>query len=626
MTISALLRRWVGALSASSWLTLTRPLPSASVVGREGTRARLLLAAVSITALTIGLADPAQVDGAAFTVTLLAMAATAAASLVPACWPFLNRFGGLLMAGGIVALIAFSGGADSPYDALHGMLLIYATMFYGTGRLAVTAALLVVLFMAPALAAAGGPGGQQQLLHTLVEVGVWAAVAAVVHGLMRKLRERHRELRASEQRYRSLFDDNPDAVFSLDRSGSFTSMNAAGGWLLGVDPEALIGRHFGACVVPAELPAVTERFVAALGGQSQNYELTMLDADGCEIAGAATNVPIMAGDAVVGVHGIVKDISHRKALEDRLAHAALHDSLTGLANRTLLADRALQALQVSERTGEPIALLALDLDGFKPVNDTHGHLAGDALLKEVATRMAACSRPGDTLARLGGDEFAVLLPAADRSAAVTVAQRVIDVVSAPVRIGRADVVVGASVGIAVSTSIRGGVEALLRDADTAMYAAKRTGRGRLVVFGTDLDESDRAGLAVRPADARAWARYLSDLQAEVERQRDGGVLPFRARVPESVLRVQHTLLAAVDELPQDAEEASLPLPDAAGLEELYFHQTMVHSWADSLVREGILQVRRPAEVDRFWSRLGTALGEVRPQLPPAVPPGGSALG
>ena len=174
---------------------------------------------------------------------------------------------------------------------------------------------------------------------------------------------------------------------------------------------------------------------------------------------------------------------HEQQLSQELAHQALHDPLTGLANRALFADRLEHALRVSRRSGSSIALLMLDLDRFKVVNDLHGHAVGDRLLVELAGRLRQGVRPGDTVARLGGDEFAVLLPAADEDDAVPIAERLLAAMNDPWRIENIPVTVGASIGIAVADPPpAGNADQLYRDADTAMYAGKRGGRGGYRVF------------------------------------------------------------------------------------------------------------------------------------------------
>lgn len=173
-------------------------------------------------------------------------------------------------------------------------------------------------------------------------------------------------------------------------------------------------------------------------------------------------------------------MSHRQKHLFGLAH---FDQLTELPNRTLLLDRLEQALSVSSRSQRKISLLFIDLDGFKPVNDTYGHHTGDRLLKEVATRLQACIRDGDTAARLGGDEFVVMLPESDVELAAMVAQRILDKLRLPYALGVNNVDgLSGSVGIAAYPEHAGSLDDLLHAADQAMYAAKKAGKDRFAVF------------------------------------------------------------------------------------------------------------------------------------------------
>jgi diguanylate cyclase (GGDEF)-like protein/PAS domain S-box-containing protein len=179
---------------------------------------------------------------------------------------------------------------------------------------------------------------------------------------------------------------------------------------------------------------------------------------------------------------LIEDVTARRAAQDALTHRALHDPLTGLPNRALFADRLEHALTDAHRTGLRSGLVYLDLDGFKHVNDTAGHAAGDELLQQVAARLRQCLRPGDTLARLGGDEFAVLCPGSS-GAATVVAERLLHALRAPVVLAAGTYCVSASLGVTL-TLPQDSADTAVQRADAAMYAAKRSGKDQVRVDPT----------------------------------------------------------------------------------------------------------------------------------------------
>jgi diguanylate cyclase (GGDEF)-like protein/PAS domain S-box-containing protein len=224
-------------------------------------------------------------------------------------------------------------------------------------------------------------------------------------------------------------------------------------------------------------------------GERWTGELPMYAADGTEMLVWQVMTPTMRADGSIHqVSTVGRDVTERKRFESDLAHAATHDSLTGLPNRALLLDHLELELARAEREGRLVALLFLDLDRFKQVNDTLGHDAGDELLTLAAQRISAVVRPADTVARMGGDEFVILCgDVEDQDHATAVAHRVAATIeSRPFQIGGADLTITSSIGIALSS---GNVhpEAILRDADAAMYRAKDLGRARLEIY----DESMR---------------------------------------------------------------------------------------------------------------------------------------
>jgi diguanylate cyclase (GGDEF)-like protein len=211
---------------------------------------------------------------------------------------------------------------------------------------------------------------------------------------------------------------------------------------------------------------------------------------------------ILTGDRgeIRGYVATVEDVTAETWAQDALAHRALHDALTDLPNRALLLDRLASALAERDRRGGALAVLFLDVDQFKLVNDSYGHSAGDVLLRELATRLQDHVRTGETVARLSGDEFVVLLPRVDgEDEAVSAAERIADVLMEPIWLGHTEAIVTVSVGVVVVDGAVDDANAVLRDADTAMYRAKDGGRARVEVFRDTLRDAARSRLDVSTA-------------------------------------------------------------------------------------------------------------------------------
>ncbi len=316
--------------------------------------------------------------------------------------------------------------------------------------------------------------------------------------LLRDLDESMRQLRHHEQRFRSLVQHASDLTLLVDAQGTVLYASPALQDLLGVQPAQAVGRPVAEVLRPDDA-SVVEHLLADVRADADTgvrRQLLAHHVDGSRrwLEALATNRLDDAG--VSGVILNIRDVTEARVLQDQLHHEATHDHLTGLPNRALLNERARRLLRDADQATRHVAVLLLDLDGFKAVNDELGHQVGDHLLVVVADRLRQCVRPTDTVARLGGDEFVVLLIGTTTAGAVAIAGRILEALSAPVMIEGRQVSARASIGVAVGSGEQ--FDALLHDADLAMYQAKRdpTGAGLHVIDHT----ADRTPPAARAAE------------------------------------------------------------------------------------------------------------------------------
>jgi diguanylate cyclase (GGDEF)-like protein/PAS domain S-box-containing protein len=289
-------------------------------------------------------------------------------------------------------------------------------------------------------------------------------------------------LRASGESFRRLFAANPHPMWVYDADTlAFLEVNQAAVTRYGYTREEFLAKRITDIRPPEDIPALLDDLQVRRTALEHSSAWRHVLKDGRLVDVEITSHALRFGDRDA-VLVAVQDVTERNKLEDQLRHQAFHDSLTSLANRALFADRVEHALRRRAGEGASVALLLLDLDDFKTVNDSLGHSVGDELLVAIARRIESCLRPGDTAARIGGDEFVVLLEdVASEDDATLVAERLIEAVGTPVRLAGKDVVVHASCGIALGGEVQQ-ADDLLRNADTAMYMAKASGRGHFTVF------------------------------------------------------------------------------------------------------------------------------------------------
>jgi diguanylate cyclase (GGDEF)-like protein/PAS domain S-box-containing protein len=291
------------------------------------------------------------------------------------------------------------------------------------------------------------------------------------------------ELQDTARALSAIVESTADAIWTKSAKGVIRTWNRGAEQLYGYPAEEVVGRH-GDLLQPWDASESVRLLSSVAEGETvRGLETVHRARSGAALPVSLTVSPLTGprGERL-GASVIARDISDRRALEEELTRQVLHDPLTGLPNRALLVDRLRQALAESARSHAPVAVMFLDLDRFKEVNDSLGHLAGDQLLMEVAQRISDTLRPSDTVARLGGDEFVVVCLGTDPDAAVRVAGRITDVLSEPMRFTGQVVNITASIGVVVSPPAEPDVEGLLESADAGMYEAKARGRARTQVF------------------------------------------------------------------------------------------------------------------------------------------------
>lgn len=436
-----------------------------------------------------------------------------------------------------------------------------------------------------------------------------------------------RQLRESEELHRFIVNSSPDLVYMLDRNGCFTFLNDRIDALLGYRKDELLGKHYSEIVHEEHLDnarfIVNERRTGERA--ARNVELRLKSrrprtgprvfqsqAVWMELTarGIYSDNRERTRESFVGTFGTARDITERKEAEQVINFQAYHDLLTHLPNRALLKDRLNLAITHARRNKRSLAVMFLDLDRFKVVNDTLGHSMGDRLLKAVANRLQSCLRQGDTLSRFGGDEFTLLLPEVrTRDDVVVIARKILDKIANPFVVDGHELFVGASIGIAMYPEAGDSVEALIQNADIAMYHIKGRGKNGYQFFSEEMNRefSTRLTLERELRNAisheelrvhyqplvRSTDGVISGVEALVRWQHpERGLLP-----PEEFLPVAEEvgLLTQLDRQVQAIAFADLARLHAAGFDEL---QMSVNLSSGQIEQENF--------VDQFAESLGFA--------------------
>lgn len=380
-------------------------------------------------------------------------------------------------------------------------------------------------------------------------------------------------LRHSEEYFRTLVRNALDIIMISDSNGIIRYISPSSQRILGYPPDSLIGQP-GATLAHADDLARVRHTLKDLSTSSEQiftFEIRVLHCDGSWRFIEATAHNLLQNPNIHGIVFNAHDITERKIAEESLQYQAFHDPLTGLPNRALFLDRLQQALARTERQHSAIAILFLDFDNFKVINDSLGHEAGDQLLLTVAERLCTCVRPGDTVARLGGDEFTILLEDLTNNYPVDeLVARIQASLYKPLSLKGQEVIITVSIGIALNTSPTDEPTELMRAADVAMYQAKAQGKAKSVFFEPYMDVHAKARLLLELELRRALEQdEICVYYQPIITMATGSIMGV-----EALVRWQHPQHGIV--LPSAfmtvAEETGLIIPIGQRVIELACHQ------------------------------------------------------
>src|SRR5208282_4675998 len=329
------------------------------------------------------------------------------------------------------------------------------------------------------------------------------ALTTAFNRLTARVKEREDALVESMHRYQLITENSTDLITKHTPEGVITYASPVATNILGISHTLIVGHSLFEYVHPEDRDVVRAAFVEAIETQALPtviYRVRHMDQRYVWFETTLRQMKGAAGEQTMKVLCISRDVSDRKRMEERLHDLARTDHLTTLPNRFLLDERFAGGLAQARREGSQLAMLMIDIDRFKNINDTLGHGMGDALLKVAGARLKSCIRDCDTLARWGGDEFVLLLPGLqDAATSVTVAQRCLTALKEPFVVDAQGLHVTASIGISLSPDSSAEAETLLKNADTAMYKAKRRGGDCYVIYSAEMSAGAHSRLSMENA-------------------------------------------------------------------------------------------------------------------------------
>lgn len=294
-------------------------------------------------------------------------------------------------------------------------------------------------------------------------------------------------LRESEQRYRSLFENNPNLIYSMDRNGMILSVNPALIKEIGYLPKEVRGTPAVHYIVESQQAETIEYFRKTLNGEPQYFSIDIKGKDGLARSFQITNVPIFVNDNIVGVYGIGQNITEQKKDREKITRLAYHDSMTGLPNRLLFQQTLEGAMKKAQSERHPMAVMFLDLDRFKFINDSVGHYSGDEILKKAVFKMGNTIEDEHFFSRFNGDEFVLLVPKVKGADEVSqIAHSLLAVLKEPITHEDREFYLSASIGISLFPDDADDGEDLMKNADTALNRAKQQGAGKIQFFEKEM--------------------------------------------------------------------------------------------------------------------------------------------